>query len=113
MKPYFETELGKLYCGDCLDVMKDMQDRSVDLVLTDPPYNIGKDYGVYKDNNKDYNRWIIEVFEETRRIANATILTPGIANMFIYPKPDWVLCWGRVTYWVGAIIIVAGTIMMK
>ncbi len=45
MKPYFETSLGKLYHGDCLDVMKEMPDKSVDLVLTDPPYGVGRDKG--------------------------------------------------------------------
>lgn len=29
--------------GDCLEVMKTMPDKSVDLVLTDPPYGIGMD----------------------------------------------------------------------
>jgi len=28
----------KLYCGDCLEVMKDIQDNSVDAIITDPPY---------------------------------------------------------------------------
>jgi len=40
MKPYFETSLGKLLCGDCLEIMKQLPDKSVDLVLTDPPYGI-------------------------------------------------------------------------
>ena len=30
----------KLYNQDCLDVMKDMQDNSVDLIVTDPPYKV-------------------------------------------------------------------------
>jgi site-specific DNA-methyltransferase (adenine-specific) len=34
-------ELNKIYCADCLDFMKVMEDNSVDLVLTDPPYGIG------------------------------------------------------------------------
>lgn len=38
MKPYYETALGKLYHGNCLDVMKELETKSVDLVLTDPPY---------------------------------------------------------------------------
>ena len=41
MKPYFETKLGKLYNCDCLEFMKIMEDKSVDLALTDPPYNTG------------------------------------------------------------------------
>ena len=28
-----------LICGDCVDVMKSMKDRSVDVVFTSPPYN--------------------------------------------------------------------------
>ena len=38
MTPYYETELGKLYHGDCLEIMPELE--PVDLVLTDPPYNI-------------------------------------------------------------------------
>ena len=36
LKPYYETELGKLYHGDCLQIMPMLE--PVDLVLTDPPY---------------------------------------------------------------------------
>lgn len=30
-----------LYNGDCLDVLRTLPDKSIDLVLTDPPYNLG------------------------------------------------------------------------
>jgi DNA modification methylase len=29
----------QLYCGDCLDIMRGMADKSVDAVMTDPPYD--------------------------------------------------------------------------
>lgn len=35
--------INEIICGDCLDVMRDWHDDSVDLVLTDPPYGIGAD----------------------------------------------------------------------
>lgn len=42
----FETvQLGEdvtLYRGDCLKVMAGMEPGSVDAVVTDPPYNVGK-----------------------------------------------------------------------
>ena len=41
LTPYYETELGKLYHGDCLEIMPNLE--PVDLVLTDPPYGIGID----------------------------------------------------------------------
>ncbi len=31
-------ELNKIYCGDCMELMKQIPDKSVDMVLTDPPY---------------------------------------------------------------------------
>ena len=34
-----------LWHGDCLELMESIPDASVDLVLTDPPYGILKDYG--------------------------------------------------------------------
>jgi site-specific DNA-methyltransferase (adenine-specific) len=39
--------LNKVICGDCLEVMKGIPDKSVDLVLTDPPY------GISFNNNSD------------------------------------------------------------
>jgi len=33
-------ELNKIYYMDCLDFLKEIQDNSVDLIVTDPPYNI-------------------------------------------------------------------------
>lgn len=62
----------QLFHGDCLDVMKQLSDNSVDLVLTDPPYNLGsfmQNRGVglksMRDNtffdkewdNKDNDEW--------------------------------------------------------
>ncbi|MDD5541255.1 MAG: site-specific DNA-methyltransferase [Candidatus Marinimicrobia bacterium] len=38
-------EPNNIYLGDCLELMKQMPDKSVDLVMTDPPYGIGRDKG--------------------------------------------------------------------
>ena len=35
---YFETELGAIYNGNCLDVLKDLPDNSITSIITDPPY---------------------------------------------------------------------------
>ena len=43
MKPYYETENGKLYHENCLEIMPEFE--PVDLVLTDPPYGIKQDKG--------------------------------------------------------------------
>ena len=41
-----EEMLNKVICGDCLEVMKDIPDKSVDLILTDIPYG-----GVNRNSN--------------------------------------------------------------
>ena len=40
---YPDDFINKIICGDCLKVMKGIPDKSVDLVLTDPPYGLNKD----------------------------------------------------------------------
>jgi len=42
MKPYYETDLGKLYHGDCLSILPRLS--NIDVIVTDPPFNVGKDF---------------------------------------------------------------------
>ena len=53
MTPYYETELGKLYHGDCLEIMPGLE--PVDLVLADPPYGIhwNTNYSRFSKGSKD------------------------------------------------------------
>jgi site-specific DNA-methyltransferase (adenine-specific) len=37
----------KVICGDCLEVMKDIPDKSIDLTVTSPPYDNLRDYNGY------------------------------------------------------------------
>lgn len=61
----------ELHLGDCLEIMKAMPDESVDLVLTDPPFNVGKRYGT-SDNRKDYPSWCADWIAECFRITKKT-----------------------------------------
>jgi site-specific DNA-methyltransferase (adenine-specific) len=40
-----EDYLNKIICGDCVDVMRQIPDGSVDLVVTSPPYNLKNSTG--------------------------------------------------------------------
>ena len=46
---YPEHFINQVICGDCVEVMRGIPDKSVDLVLTSPPYNIGKEYESKKE----------------------------------------------------------------
>ena len=65
-----------LRLGDCLEILPTLPDNSVDAVITDPPYNVGKDYGTYKDNlpPDSYKQFMINVIGEARRISNNNIV---------------------------------------
>jgi len=43
-KPYYETDGVLLYQGDCMDLLAALPNGLVDLTVTSPPYNIGKEY---------------------------------------------------------------------
>jgi DNA modification methylase len=51
---------GRIYQGDCIQFMRTLTGRlQVNLIIADPPYNIGYEYDVYKDNKPDaeYLSW--------------------------------------------------------
>ena len=74
----------KLYKGDCLEVMKDIPDKSIDVIITDPPYGIlggSKTIGgskLYKANeyNCDWDNERIskEILNEIFRISKNQII---------------------------------------
>jgi site-specific DNA-methyltransferase (adenine-specific) len=47
------------YNADCLDLFRQLQPESVDVIVTSPPYNIGIGYGTYRDTltRSDYLAW--------------------------------------------------------
>ena len=47
------------YRADCLDVFRLMEARSVDVIVTSPPYNLGIRYNKYDDSlsQADYLEW--------------------------------------------------------
>ena len=57
----------KLYNDDCLRVLPTLADKSIDLIITSPPYNVGMNYNNYKDKRKDYVNWLVSIFDECCR----------------------------------------------
>jgi site-specific DNA-methyltransferase (adenine-specific) len=99
--------LNKIINGDCLEIMKQMPDKCVDLVLTDPPYGIGADknkranqkHGKAAAISKDYGvgDWDDapppkEIFDEIFRVSKNQIIFGG--NYFINhltPSSCWIV----------------------
>jgi len=65
---YYSTSLGHAYLGDSLSLMKFLDDESVDLILTSPPFALTskKEYG--NKTSDEYVDWFIEFAKEFKRI---------------------------------------------
>ena len=51
-------EVNKIYKGDCVKLMTQLEDQSIDLIIADPPYNLGKDFGNNSDKWNNINEWV-------------------------------------------------------
>jgi len=102
---YPDDFINKVICGDCLDVMKDIPDNSVDLILTDPPYgmNFQSNYRKIKyDKIKNDNNFPLWIFEEFNRIARkAVYVFCRWDNLGELPKPKSVLAWVKNNWSMG------------
>src|SRR6266849_2394624 len=59
--------------GDALTLLKTIPSESIDLIIADPPYNLGKDYGNNHDLRgfQDYlifsNAWLVDAHRVLKR----------------------------------------------
>jgi len=93
LKPYAKVEYVRaaadFYLADCLEVFAGLQQGSVDVIVTSPPYNLGIGYNEYRDtlSPADYrewtNRWVA---------AAARVLHPDgslFLNVGAKPSDPW------------------------
>lgn len=88
-------KLNEIINADCLQVMRNMEDNSVDLILTDPPYGIGADKGVggfgasktdkHYEGDWDSKTPSQEYFTEMLRVTKKVIIFGG--NFFTDKLP--------------------------
>jgi len=68
--------------AEALDFLRGLEDSSVDLLLTDPPYNVELEYDEYSDDlaPEEYWSWMEEIFQEVERVLKpsgcAAVVTP-------------------------------------
>lgn len=70
----------KIILGDCVQEMKKLPSNFFDIVIADPPYNIGKNFGNNFDNYSlhEYISWSKEWIEECQRLLKRS------GTMFVY-----------------------------
>jgi len=81
------VELDKVYCADSRS-MREVDDGSVQLVVTSPPYNVGKEYARHHDAMEldAYLAYLDETWKEcTRVLARGGRLAVNVANTWRKP----------------------------
>ncbi len=73
--------------GNCLEVMKDWPDGCVDLVLTDPQYNVGINYVNSQDKllPQEYEKQIKRLLRELDRLTDSIQLVLGSSAKILLP----------------------------
>lgn len=115
-----KTKLGDLYqlgdhrllCGDatdnvCIGIL--LAETKVDMVFTDPPYNIGFKYESYDDNktNEEYSAFCSLWFHALKNVSSKLIITPGINNIALWCNilsPTHIGCWVKKN-WISSCTI--------
>ena len=57
--------------GDCVEKLKCFKDKSIDAVITDPPFGIGFKYNQHKDHQtaEEYWAWFGPIYQEILRVT--------------------------------------------
>jgi len=88
-----EQYLNKVFLKDTMDLLRNLPDKSIDMIFSDPDYNVGIKYGnkTYTKSFNEYIDWYIELAKESVRVLKDE------GNLFFinYPKQNSYL---RVKY---------------
>jgi site-specific DNA-methyltransferase (adenine-specific) len=89
-KEFFESLTNKIIQGDCLKVMREIPNDSVDVTFADPPFNLKKRYNSYYDKHEveEYLSWCEEWLTKMVRITKPT------GSVFVHNIPKWLIQFG-------------------
>ena len=81
-----EKYVGKVLNGDCIEVMKDLPENSIDLIVTSPPYGVGIEYDTHDDDIEfeDYKvfskNWLTEAYRLLKNDGRIAVNIPYEIN---------------------------------
>ena len=102
-------DLNKIYCMDCLDGMREIPDKSIDLVITDPPYGLGSrvvegssSSPFIKASSEEFKQWDEKIgneyFEEISRISKNQIIWGGNYYLDILGNTRCFIIWDKMIH---------------
>ena len=71
-KPHYVTDLGEAWVGDSRRLLRKIEDCSIDLVVTSPPYGLVKKKEYGNESQEDYVRWFRPFARQIHRVLKPT-----------------------------------------
>lgn len=93
IKSYYEDDAVFLIHADCRDILPLLPDKSINLVLTDPPYGVGLQYDNYIDSRDNLSKLLDGSLKQLLRVSKRVVMTVSIGNLMLFPQPNWILSW--------------------
>ena len=74
--------MNKLYFGDNLEIMREMDTEAVDLICTDPPFNSGRNYNAFFTESKAQNKAFTDIWtwDDEAKNARTEVENPSHQN---------------------------------
>ena len=89
MNEKIENMIGKIYCEDCLETMKRMPDKSINLIIADFPYfEVKGDFDFIWKSFDEFLEWVEVCAKEFKRIlaVNGSLYVYGHAKKIAYKQ---------------------------
>jgi site-specific DNA-methyltransferase (adenine-specific) len=92
--PILHVPGGEILCGDAYEFLSALRTECADIVFLDPPFNLGKTYGLRKSEDdrldeQEYSSYVTSVLREACRV-----LKRGGA-LYFYHLPLWAVLFGK------------------
>jgi len=91
---YYEDDNVVLYHGDCREILPRL--APLDLIVTDPPYGVGYDYGgAHDDSPEAYWDWFLPVLKIMRQCCPQVVFTHRQAALKVLTEWTHLCCWQK------------------
>ena len=93
----YRTKLGEAYCGDSLDLIRELEDNSVDLIVTSPPFALQRKKSYGNVDQEEYVDWLAQFGELAySKLKDTGSLVIDIGSAYNKGEPTYSLYQFRV-----------------